>query len=146
MALEVKQITEITDSLSEAFERLMPLLSPSLTAPAGAALQRIVASPTAALFAVCDGDRIAGVLTLVWYDVPSGRKAWIEDVVVDAVFRGCGAGEQLVRAAMQHAADIGAVKVMLTSSPARQAAHALYRKVGFIAAETTVFVFNTEKQ
>lgn len=72
--------------------------------------------------------RIAGVLTLVWYDVPSGRKAWVEDVVVDAAARGCGAGEALVKAGTEHAARIGAAKVMLTSNPAREAARALYRK------------------
>ena len=85
------------------------------------------------------------MLTLVWYDAPSGRKAWIEDVVVDGAARGCGAGDALVRAAVAHAARIGAGKVMLTSNPAREAARALYRKVGFEEVETTVFAFKTDK-
>jgi ribosomal protein S18 acetylase RimI-like enzyme len=89
---------------------------------------------------------IAGVLTLVWYDVPSGRKAWVEDVVVDAAARGCGAGEALVKAATEHAARIGAAKVMLTSNPAREAARGLYRKIGFEEAGTTVFVFKTDRK
>ena len=89
---------------------------------------------------------MAGVLTLVWYDVPSGRKAWVEDVVVDAAARGCGAGEALVKAATEHAARIGAAKVMLTSNPAREAARALYRKIGFEEAGTTVFVFKTDRK
>ena len=76
---------------------------------------------------------------------PSGRKAWIEDVVVDGAARGCGAGDALVRAAVEHAARIGAGKVMLTSNPAREAARALYRKVGFEEVETTVFAFKTDK-
>lgn len=63
--------------------------------PAGAlsrqAIERVVCSDGAALFAARLDGRIAGVLTLVWYDVPSGRKAWVEDVVVDAAARGCGA-------------------------------------------------------
>ncbi len=84
-------------------------------------------------------------LTLAWYDAPSGRKAWIEDVVVDGAARGCGAGDALVRAAVEHAARIGAGKVMLTSNPAREAARALYRKVGFEEVETTVFAFKTDK-
>lgn len=87
-----------------------------------------------------------GVLTLVWYDVPSGRKAWVEDVVVDAAARGCGAGEALVKAGTEHAARIGAAKVMLTSNPAREAARALYRKIGFEEAGTTVFVFKTDRK
>lgn len=103
-------------------------------------------SDGAALFAARLDGRIAGVLTLVWYDVPSGRKAWVEDVVVDAAARGCGAGEALVKAATEHAARIGAAKVMLTSNPAREAARGLYRKIGFEEAGTTVFVFKTDRK
>lgn len=145
MAVEVRQVTEVSDVLVDAFARLVPQLSPRLGAPSRAALQRMVESGHTALFAACQGGRIAGVLTLAWYDVPSGRKAWIEDVVVDAAARGCGAGEALVRAAVEHAARIGAAKVMLTSNPAREAARALYRKVGFEEAGTTVFALKTEK-
>ena len=84
------------------------------------------------------------MLTLVWYDVPSGRKAWIEDVVVDAEARGMGAGRALVAAALEHAGVIGAGKVLLTSNPAREAARALYRKMGFEEAATTVFAIKTD--
>ncbi|MDY4091548.1 GNAT family N-acetyltransferase [Alistipes finegoldii] len=145
MKLEVRQVTEVTDSLLEAFGRLMPQLSPRLGAPSREVLRRVAGSETGALLAAVAGERIVGVLTLVWYDAPSGRKAWIEDVVVDGAARGCGAGDALVRAAVAHAARIGAGKVMLTSNPAREAARALYRKVGFEEVETTVFAFKTDK-
>ena len=102
-------------------------------------------SETGAVVGAVAGERIVGVLMLAWYDAPSGRKAWIEDVVVDGAARGCGAGDALVRAAVEHAARIGAGKVMLTSNPAREAARALYRKVGFEEVETTVFAFKTDK-
>jgi len=115
--------------------------TPGLSVPGG-----IAAGCSAALFAARLDGRIAGVLTLVWYDVPSGRKAWVEDVVVDAAARGCGAGEALVKAGTEHAARIGAAKVMLTSNPAREAARALYRKIGFEEAGTTVFVFKTDRK
>ena len=59
---------------------------------------------------------------------------------------GRGAGEALVKAATEHAARIGAAKVMLTSNPAREAARALYRKIGFEEAGTTVFVFKTDRK
>lgn len=141
MSVEIGVISEVSELLAEAFVRLMPQLSPQLGAPGREALERIVAGDRTLLLAARDGGRIVGMLTLVWYDVPSGRKAWIEDVVVDAAARGCGAGEALVRAALEHAARIGAAKVMLTSNPARGAARALYRKVGFEEAETAVFAF-----
>ena len=103
MKLEVRQVTEVTDSLLEAFGRLMPQLSPRLEAPSGERLREVAANPSAALFTAESGGAVVGALTLVWYDVPSGRKAWIEDVVVDAAARGFGAGEALVRAAQAHA-------------------------------------------
>lgn len=122
MAVEIECVTEVSDELAEAFARLMPQLSPRLGALSREAMERVVCSDGAALFAARLDGRIAGVLTLVWYDVPSGRKAWVEDVVVDAAARGCGAGEALVKAGTEHAARIGAAKVMLTSNPAREAA------------------------
>ena len=91
MKLEVRQVTEVTDSLLEAFGRLMPQLSPRLEAPSGERLRAVAANPSAALFTAESGGAVVGALTLVWYDVPSGRKAWIEDVVVDAAARGFGA-------------------------------------------------------
>lgn len=97
MKLEVRQVTEVTDSLLEAFGRLMPQLSPRLEAPSGERLRAVAANPSAALFTAESGGAVVGALTLVWYDVPSGRKAWIEDVVVDAAARGFGAGEALMR-------------------------------------------------
>lgn len=146
MTTDVEIVTEVTEPLVEAFGRLMPQLSTRLAAPSREALERIVRSSSAALFAVRSEDRIAGMLTLVWYDVPSGRKAWIEDVVVDAALRGRGAGEALVRAALGHAERMGVQAVMLTSSPRRAAARALYRKMGFKEAETSVFVFKTNME
>ena len=101
---------------------------------------------SAARFAAEAGGCVRGLLTLVWYDVPSGRKAWIEDVVVDAEVRGTGAGRALVAAALEHAAVVGAGEVLLTSNPAREAARALYRKMGFEEAATTVFAIKTDAE
>ena len=145
MTVEIRRITQVSDALEEAFARLMPQLSPRLGAPSREVLRRVAGSETGELLAAVAGERIVGVLTLAWYDAPSRRKAWIEDVVVDGAARGCGAGDALVRAAVEHAARIGAGKVMLTSNPAREAARALYRKVGFEEVETTVFAFKTDK-
>lgn len=144
--IRIYEATEPSDLLAEAFARLLPQLSERMTAPGREAVARIVASPaTRQLVAAAEDGRIVGLLSVALYDVPSGRKAWIEDVVVDGAARGCGAGDALVRAAVEHAARIGAGKVMLTSNPAREAARALYRKVGFEEVETTVFAFKTDK-
>lgn len=143
MELDIEIIDTVSPSLADAMAHLMPQLSPRLGAPADEALRRIVADDRTALFAARRAGRIVGLLTLVWYDVPSGRKAWVEDVVVDAAARGAGAGRALVEAAVAHAAGIGAARVLLTSNPSRTAAHALYRSTGFEEAATTLFARDT---
>ena len=145
--MRIYEATEPSDLLAEAFARLLPQLSERMTAPDREAVARIVASPaTRQLVAAAEDGRIVGLLSVALYDVPSGRKAWIEDVVVDAAARGFGAGEALVRAAQAHAAAVGAGKVMLTSNPSRGAARRLYAKMGFKEAETTVFACKTDTE
>lgn len=142
--LAVRRLTAPSEALAEAFGRLMPQLSPRLGGLDGERIRRILDSERTALFAVGADGRIEGLLTLVWYDVPSGRKAWIEDVVVDEASRGRGAGRLLVGAALDHARRIGADKVMLTSSVHRVAAHALYLGEGFVQVATDVFAYGLQ--
>lgn len=139
MTVEIRRITQVSDALEEAFARLMPQLSPRLGAPSREALRRVAGSETGALLAAVAGERIVGVLTLAWYDAPSGRKAWIEDVVVDAATRGRGIGEALVREALALARREGVARVMLTSNATRRASHRLYERMGFVRYETDCF-------
>lgn len=145
MTIRVERQTSVTEHLAAACARLMPQLSERLTAPDRAQLGRIVGNPQTALFAAFSGEELIGLLALVLHDLPSGRRAWIEDVVVDSAHRGLGAGRALMQAALAHAAEAGAGQVQLTSAPHREAARALYRKLGFRMAETSVFVFKTNK-
>lgn len=146
MALEIRRITTLDAVLEEALARLLPQLSGVLRAPSREALGRLLAQPCAALLAALDGERIVGVLTLVWYDVPSGRKGWVEDVVVDAGERGRGAGRRLVEKALELARSEGVQHLMLTSNPARRAARALYRRCGFEEVGSTLFRFDMNKK
>ena len=74
-----------------------------------------------------DGDgTIVGSLTLAVFRVPTGHRAWIEDVVVDESARRAGAGGALVTAAIERADAAGARTVDLTSRPSREAANRLY--------------------
>ncbi|WP_314718379.1 GNAT family N-acetyltransferase [uncultured Actinomyces sp.] len=82
---------------------------------------------------------ILGMLTLATFTIPTGLRAWVEDVVVDGQARGRGAGQALVEAAVAHATSIGARTVDLTSRPSREAANRLYRRAGFELRETNVY-------
>ena len=63
------------------------------------------------------GGEIVGSLTLAMFRIPTGRRAWIEDVVVDSAQRGKGIGEALTREALRVAQAAGATTVDLTSRP-----------------------------
>lgn len=139
-AVTVTEATEADIELVEAFERLTPQLSSSNPAPSAEELAAIVASPATTLFVARDDDgRIVGTLTLALFRIPTGLRAWIEDVVVDQSARGNGVGAALNEAALDHATHVGARTVDLTSRPSREAANRLYRRLGFEPRETNVY-------
>jgi ribosomal protein S18 acetylase RimI-like enzyme len=139
---EVTAVVEIAhtvdDALVEAMSRLVPQLSSSNPAPDRAALDEIVASPATVLFVARVDGAIVGALTLAVFRIPTGLRAWIEDVVVDEGARGHGVGEALNLAALAEARRRGCVTVDLTSRPSREAANRLYERLGFIRRETNV--------
>ncbi len=139
--MQITEATEVTLGLVAAFERLLPQLSSSNPPPAAEELAAIVESPaTHLLLATDDGSpAILGSLTLVVFRIPTGVRAWIEDVVVDTAARGKGVGEALNRHAIDLAAELGAGKVDLTSRPSREAANRLYRRLGFEPRDTNVY-------
>ena len=143
MDFEVVRIREITPEVVEAFGRLVPQLSQRAMLPGAESLRRVVESPQTRLYVVRSaGGYIAGALALALYDIPTGRRAWIEDVVVDASWRGRGCGRALVARAVEEAAAAGAGSVMLTSAPHRREARALYAGMGFVAGGTDIFKLN----
>lgn len=135
----VVTVHAVDDELLEAFNRLIPQLSSSSPPPSRDHLVALVDSEDTALFVARVDGRILGSLTLACYRIPTGTKAWIEDVVVDADARGQGLGELLTEAAIEEARSRGAKDVSLTSRPSREAANRLYRRLGFEPRETNIY-------
>ena len=141
--MHVTQATRVSDELVEAFSRLVPQLSSSASPPTREQLDAMISSPaTTLLLARDDQDRIIGSLTLAMFRAPTGVRAWIEDVVVEAEARGQGIGEALVAEAVRVASEAGARTVDLTSRPSRDAANRLYEKAGFEMRDTNVYRFD----
>ena len=140
MPATVELVTDVTPELVDAFARLVPQLSSSNPPPAEAELAELVASPATTVF-VARGDdgTIVGTLTLCTFRIPTGMRAWIEDVVVDDAARGQGAGRALTEAAVDEAVRQGARTVDLTSRPSRAAANGLYLSLGFQLRDTNVY-------
>jgi ribosomal protein S18 acetylase RimI-like enzyme len=138
--MEIVEATEASPSLVEAFARLIPQLSSSNPPPTQAELAEIIAAPATQLLLARDDDgTILGALTLALFRIPTGLRAWIEDVVVDDAARGRGVGELINREALARAKAAGATTVDLTSRPSREAANRLYQRIGFQARTTNVY-------
>ena len=146
VSVSVRAATEVDDGLVEAFSRLIPQLSSSSPPPTAAELLSIIDNPNSVLFiAELDGDddrrSVVGSLTLAFYRIPTGLKAWIEDVVVDESARGLGVGEALNVAAIDESRQRGAKNVSLTSRSSREAANRLYQRLDFEPYETNLYRF-----
>ena len=142
----VEIVAEVTDELVDAFQRLTPQLSSSNPPPDREALEDIVAAAATDLFVATDDDgRILGTSTLVVFRIPTGRRAWIEDVVVDETASGKGIGGMLTRAMIDRADELGCTTVDLTSRPTRAAANRLYQREGFEIRDTNVYRYDLRK-
>ena len=137
--MEIELVQDVTDEVVEAFARLLPQLSGSAPRLDARALRELVTWPgNRLLIARLDG-RVVGTLTLAMFPMPTGLRAWIEDVVVDEAARGLGAGAELTREAVRLARAAGARTVDLTSRPSREAANRLYERLGFRPRDTKVY-------
>ncbi|MCP4224603.1 MAG: GNAT family N-acetyltransferase [Actinomycetia bacterium] len=137
--MNIREVTEVTDDIVNAFDRLSPQLSSSNPAPTREFLAGIADSEASILLVAEEEGQILGSLTLVVFPIPTAIRAWIEDVVVDDVARGKGVGAALNNEALSRAAKMGATTVDLTSRPSREAANRLYQRLGFEQRETNVY-------
>ncbi len=138
--MRIIEATEVTTGLVDRFAELIPQLSSSNPPPSAEALAEMVASPAIQLLLAVDEDgTVLGSLTLAVFPIPTGVRAWIEDVVVDDAARGRGVGEALNLHAIERARAAGATTVDLTSRPSREAANRLYQRLGFKARQTNVY-------
>jgi len=133
------------DELVAAFGRLVPQLSPSAAVPTPDLIREIVEAQASTVLVardLRDQGRIVGMLTLIVFRIPTGVRAWIEDVVVDETARGRGVGEALSQEAVRRALDLGARTVELTSRPSREAANRLYQRLGFVRRDSNVYRYS----
>jgi ribosomal protein S18 acetylase RimI-like enzyme len=145
VTIAVEVLDQVTDDVVEAFGRLLPQLSSSAKPLDSATLQTVASAPAVTvLLARGDDGQIAGSLTLAMFPIPTGVRAWIEDVVVDEAARGQGVGAVLTERALQIARRAGARTVDLTTRPSREAAGRLYERAGFQQRETRLYRYSFE--
>jgi len=146
MSISVAKAVAATPELLAGLNHLLPQLSANATPLTTSDVETMVHSDAATLFVATDDGVVVGTLTLIIFSIPTGVRAWIEDVVVDEDARGLGIGEALTTAAVDEARRRSVRSIDLTSRPSREVANALYRKLGFERRETNVYRFFVEKR
>ena len=141
MTVQVEVIEKVTGEVVDAFGRLLPQLSKSAPPLGQAELDALVQYPANTVLVARSAGAITGTLTLVMFPLPTGVRAWIEDVVVDESARGQGIGEALTHEALRIAREAGVRTVDLTSRPARVAAGRLYERLGFKIRDSRLYRF-----
>jgi len=139
VSISIEIATHATDELLTSLNQLVPQLSSSASPLMSDDVEALIANPAVSVFIAKNDGAIVGTLTLVVFPIPSGLRAWIEDVVVDEGARGLGAGVALTEAAVTESKRRGAKSIDLTSRPSREAANAMYVKLGFEQRETNVY-------
>ena len=134
--IEAKEVrTEYIDGINN----LLGQLTSSPKEMNEALLQAIVESDRTHLFLAYIGNQMVGMATLAAYVIPTGTKAWVEDVVVDNNFRGKHIAKKLINHVVEYTKKYSPCSLMLTSRPMRVAANKLYQSVGFEKRETNVY-------
>ena len=145
--LKIKKITRFSQKIYKAVLKLLPQLAPASELPSEDYIKGILRSKnTHFIIAELDNKDIIGILTIAVYNIPTGTKFWIEDVVVDETHRGKGYGKELMLYAIGFARSAGAKSIELTSRPSRIAANQLYKDLGFELRETNVYRYNLGKK
>lgn len=138
--MEIVELKSLTESQALDVQALIKELVPGLSVSSERLVSIVEAPGTHFFAAVGDDGHIVGCATLCVFDTPTGRKACVEDVVVNPACRGQHIGRKLMEHIIDFARrELGDVDLHLTSSPRRVAANNLYRSVGFQQRETNVY-------
>lgn len=137
--ITISRITAIDQSVLRDLNVLLSQLSTSAKPLTMELLSEVVSNPANFLYVAKDGERIIGTAQLQLAVIMSGKDAFIQDVVVDSAYRGQGIGGKLCRALIEEAKANKCETLGLTSRPSREAANALYQKMGFQRKETNVY-------
>jgi len=137
--IKIFEISKADDETFDAVNRLLPQLSKSANLINLEKLHKLCSSECTRLYFAKEGEFILGMLSLVVFSIPTGTKAWIEDVVVDQKARGKGVGKALMNHALDESKKCGVKSIDLTSRPSRESANKLYQSLGYEVRETNVY-------
>jgi ribosomal protein S18 acetylase RimI-like enzyme len=92
-----------------------------------------------------ESGHITGIASLGWYEVLSGNKGWIEDVVVDRNKRGQGIGKALIKALLIEARQLSLTEVFLYTEKEKEVAIGMYQNFGFQRKDSSLYTLKLGK-
>mgnify|MGYP001357748641 FL=1 len=137
--VEIIEISEASNEILSQVNGLLPQLSKSASPLSLESLDILAKSESTNLFVAKEGKKVWGMLSLVLFPIPTGTKAWVEDVVVDSSARGKGIGKALMNHALKKVWEKRGKSIDLTSRPSRETANKLYQSLGYQKRETNVY-------
>ena len=137
--VEIIEISEASNEILSQVNGLLPQLSKSASPLSLEMLDILAKSESTNLFVAKEGKKVWGMLSLVLFPIPTGTKAWVEDVVVDSSARGKGIGKALMNHALKKVREKRGKSIDLTSRPSRETANKLYQSLGYQKRETNVY-------
>lgn len=140
--MELLEAKKADAELIKAMHSLIRQLSEHANLPDIDSLNEIINSASTQLLMLREDDNWVGSISLVIYQIPTGRHARIEDVIVDSGYRGRGFGRVLMEEAVRRARKAGAASLSFTSRPTREVANKLYQGMGFNLHDTNVYKMN----
>lgn len=137
----IERLSAYTAEDAQQIGKLLPSLSSRFTdAPVGESLlKEIIDSPHHEQIVARIDGKIVGTATLsITIGTGAGRKAYLEDFVVDPIIQGQGIGSALWDEITKWCTE-RAVSLFFTSSTQKEAAHRFYLSHGATVRDTTVF-------
>ena len=136
--MEIQELQNYAQTQYEDMKHLLSELSDRVNF-SQADLMMVLKDSNCHLYAILDGERIVGCVTLCVFHSPTGTKASVEDVVVSSAYRGQHLGKQLMKYVLEQAKAFAPIELHLTSNPMRVAANKLYQSIGFQKKETNCY-------
>ena len=101
--------------------------------------RRVLGQKNVRFFVVRESNRVVGMVSFYWRELPAGKVGMVEDMVVSSQHRGKGHGSALTKAVIDFAKKQRLAYIDLTTRPDRVAANKLYQKFGWKRRKTNVY-------
>ncbi len=137
--ITIEELNQVTTEDLAGINVLLPQLSATAKPMTYQDLLNVVRDNAVTILVAREGKRVVGIGSLILFHSVLGTRARLEEMVVDEGQRGNGIGRLIAERLIEIARKNRVRSIELSSRPNREAANALYQKLGFEKKETNVY-------